>query len=45
MKRIDVSKAFPSDEQRLAYLEKMRWPDGHRTRNRTWTFVIGNQPD
>ena len=30
MKLIDVSKAFQSDEQCLAYLEKMRWPDGVR---------------
>jgi len=26
MKLIDVTKAFQSDEQWLAYLEKMRWP-------------------
>jgi transposase-like protein len=30
MKLIDVSKAFQSDAQCLAYLEKMRWPDGIR---------------
>ena len=30
MKLIDVSKAFQTDEQCLAYLEKMRWPDGVR---------------
>jgi hypothetical protein len=30
MKLIDVSKAFASDEQCLAYLEKSRWPDGVR---------------
>jgi len=28
MKLIDVTKAFPSDQQCLAYLEKMRWPGG-----------------
>ena len=27
---IDVTKAFKSDEQCLAYLEAMRWPDGVR---------------
>jgi hypothetical protein len=26
MKLIDVSKAFATDEQSLAYLEAMRWP-------------------
>jgi hypothetical protein len=30
MKLIDVSKAFASDEQCLAYLEASRWPDGVR---------------
>jgi transposase-like protein len=30
MKLIDVTKAFQSDEQCLAYLEKSRWPDGVR---------------
>ena len=30
MKLIDVTKAFQSDEQCLAYLEDMRWPDGVR---------------
>jgi len=30
MKLIDVTKAFQSDEQCLAYLETMRWPDGVR---------------
>jgi transposase-like protein len=30
MKLIDVSKAFASDEQCLAYLEASRWPEGVR---------------
>ena len=30
MKLIDVTKAFQSDEQCLAYLEKSRWPNGVR---------------
>ena len=30
MKLIDVTKAFASDEQCLAYLEAMRWPNGVR---------------
>ena len=30
MKLIDVTKAFQSDEQCLAYLEASRWPDGVR---------------
>jgi transposase-like protein len=30
MKLIDVTKAFASDEQCLAYLEQKRWPDGVR---------------
>ena len=30
MRLIDVTKAFASDEQCLAYLEKSRWPDGVR---------------
>src|SRR4051812_32198523 len=30
MNLIDVSKAFATDEQCLAYLEKMRWPAGVR---------------
>jgi len=30
MKLIEVSKAFASDEQCLAYLEKSRWPNGVR---------------
>jgi transposase-like protein len=30
MKLIDVTKAFASDEQCLAYLEASRWPDGVR---------------
>jgi hypothetical protein len=30
MKLIDVSKAFATDEQCLAYLEAMRWPHGVR---------------
>lgn len=30
MRLIDVSKAFASDEQCLAYLEARRWPDGVR---------------
>jgi transposase-like protein len=30
MKLIDISTAFATDEQCLAYLENMRWPDGVR---------------
>ena len=30
MKLIDVTKAFTSDEQCLAYFENRRWPDGVR---------------
>ena len=30
MKLIEVSKAFATDEQCLAYLENRRWPDGVR---------------
>lgn len=28
MNLIDVTKAFPTDEECLQYIEKMRWPDG-----------------
>ena len=30
MNLIDVTKQFATDEQCLAYLESMRWPDGVR---------------
>ena len=32
MNLIDVNEQFKSDEQCLAYLESMRWPDGILTR-------------
>ena len=28
MNLIDVTKQFPTDEECLGYIEKMRWPDG-----------------